>query len=460
MHLVAPFLSTACRRTCGIASANLGLVCAFPDLPELDSPPVSRRQSRKGTPYYSASKVSVTHVLPHPNQVLPLVWPFLTPYERHAVCTATPVLRFIAFLRIQASQLDITRLLDQRIPRSDEPYDRMHSILLACALLRFRFNYANFLRWLGGDYLPATRDWGALQERLTNVAEQPSAEGYPPVDLHLALRVLSEGVPLQGQYCCSYDDVAARNAYNNHPPLVENRNAVWEKLQKEEASAFHLLLPRVLWRVLPGVHLSFMTWVVRRGKGRIVIDPSTTLTPEDTGAANAAIPPPKPGSIENPAVYYGNALQRHWRHIWNMRITHPEDDILLYKDDIDAAFHRIHYNPDAALAFAYVFEDFVIIPVGMIFGARNSPPYFCLVSELRAHVATYDKPLRAAPFSPFIQALELPTEPEEALSAAVADTLNPGTPVATPDGPLHHVTPHGESASSCRADGALQRTFS
>ena len=279
MHLVAPYLSTHCRRQCGLASASLGLICSFPDLPRIDSPPVGVHKRRRCLFGRPSKAISVTHKTPHAHQALPFVWPFLTPLERSKLCAASPVCRFVATLRIRASQLVIERLLDARPPPAGEPFDRTRSLLLACALLRFRFNYADLVRWLGGDYAPAPRDWAALRHRLKAVDAYPPLPGYPPVDSDLALRVLSEGVPLQGTYSCRYSDVVARNSYNNHPPLAAHRDDVWTKLQKEEDLSFHLLFPRILWRVIPGIHLSFMTWVTRRGKGALSSIPARSSPP-------------------------------------------------------------------------------------------------------------------------------------------------------------------------------------
>lgn len=63
-------------------------------------------------------------------------------------------------------------------------------------------------------------------------------------------------------------------------------------------------------------------------------------------------------------------------------------DILQYVDDIQSAFHRVLYHPNAGILFASVFMEFLIVPVGIIFGARNSPLYFTTESELRAHIAS------------------------------------------------------------------------
>ncbi len=90
-----------------------------------------------------------------------------------------------------------------------------------------------------------------------------------------------------------------------------------------------------------------------------------------------------------PPIYYSNALKRHLIWIWRLRLIWPREDIFQYVDDIQAAFHRILYHPNAGIIFATVFAEFLIIPIGTIFGARNSPSIFTLLSALQAHVASY-----------------------------------------------------------------------
>jgi hypothetical protein len=45
------------------------------------------------------------------------------------------------------------------------------------------------------------------------------------------------------------------------------------------------------------------------------------------------------------------------------------------------------YHPDIAVVFAFVFMEFLCIPVGTVFGARNSPSWWCIIAEIRAHLA-------------------------------------------------------------------------
>jgi hypothetical protein len=70
-------------------------------------------------------------------------------------------------------------------------------------------------------------------------------------------------------------------------------------------------------------------------------------------------------------------------------LTWLREDIFQYVNDIHATFHQILYHPDAGIIFAAVFVEFLIIPFGTIFGARNSPSFFTVLLELQAHIASY-----------------------------------------------------------------------
>ena len=87
-----------------------------------------------------------------------------------------------------------------------------------------------------------------------------------------------------------------------------------------------------------------------------MVDPSThVLSDDDSGALNDHMNAQVADDV--PPTYYASAQSRHWKHILNLRISHPRTDILLYKDDINSAFHRVRYHPDIAAAFAYVWGD-------------------------------------------------------------------------------------------------------
>lgn len=257
------------------------------------------------------------------------------------------------------------------------------------------------------NILTPYRDWEAAFEKINEVRNCPIPPGHPKIDVDQAFCVCDEGAPLKGHFSCKLDTVIRRNQYDNHPPLREQYEAVRKKIAKEEQKSFHLLFPHFLVLFIFGLHLNPLTWIVRKGKGRMCVDCSTPLDSADDGTPNASIPGTKDGEInETPPVYFGSALPRHLTHIWNTRIAHPLEDILQFSNDIESAFHRLLYHPVLGIIFASVFMEFLIIPIGLVFRARNSPSWWCLLSEVRAHLAAHYQDW--APLSDLAASVALP----------------------------------------------------
>ena len=83
-----------------------------------------------------------------------------------------------------------------------------------------------------------------------------------------------------------------------------------------------------------------------------------------------------------PPVHQQSTLQHLWRRVYNLRLHHLDKDIIIYKDDLVFAFHRIFYHPDVAVAYAFVLSAYLVIPVGMVFGSRYAPSPFCFLSKM------------------------------------------------------------------------------
>jgi hypothetical protein len=160
---------------------------------------------------------------------------------------------------------------------------------------------------------------------------------------------------------------------------------------------------------------------------------------DEAGSINTQIG--KPGIAdpdECPPVYYGDAFMRFITEVWRMRLTRPFKDILCHCDDIDAAFRRILYHPDMAIAFAYVFNDYLIVPVGQVFGSRSAPSFFSLTSDVRAWIAT-TQDLPSDPLTPLAQYAEL--QPLPTLWNPVQDL--------TPACPDPYYQPHSTNEEAC-----------
>jgi hypothetical protein len=322
------------------------------------------------------------------------VWSFLDPHSRFCCTLALPVMHLYAhytrFANLHRNQIR-SRL---KAPRPSAKLglpglQTSRTRDMGAAFILFQCQYGDLVRWLGGEYTNAHRNWGLVAQICNKAISSEVQHGYPPVDVHSSMRAFTEGVPLRGHFCSSLKDLQTRIQYDNHPPVSGNMEAVRVKFAEEEANSFHLSLPRTLAMFVHGLFVNPIAWIIQKGKGRICIDCSTKLHPTDTGAPNTYIPAPGTAGREdeNPPVYYGSAIRRHAEFLWNLRISHPHEDILQHSDDINAAFRQILYHPELAPVFACVFMECLLIPVGQIFGSRSAPSWWCAPAECRAHAA-------------------------------------------------------------------------
>jgi hypothetical protein len=388
--------------------------------------PFRRRRWGFGIP---SSLRSATHDHATYHSMLHFVWTYLAPVERNNAVQAFPAWAKYHQLRLLAATTSLAPLRQKRPPPgSPDRLPEHRSTMYACALLRFHFYYGDFLRWLGGEYTNRHRDWGATFQILQDACTRPPPIDLPPADFPRGFRISTEGVPLKAYFDSPSADLEARDEYDNHPAVATNMDAVEGKFAKEEEKSFHVHLPRFLVYFIFGLILNPIQWAVRKGKGRICIDCTNGPGGANTlSSANTFIPGPKKGDIDAcPPVHYASAFLRHLQHLWRFRITFPIADILQHCDDVDSAFRRVLYHPDLAIAFAYVFGAYLLIPVGQVFGSRSAPSYFSLLSDIRAFVATCADLITGYPMHPLVQATELSEESDPlSLVPAIADSLNP-----------------------------------
>lgn len=365
--------------------------------------------------------------------ILHLAWGYLTDNERFHLASTLPVFQAYARMRQAASSANLSSLLLPLPLPDNSPVDPERVSCMAHALFRFNFDYGDLIRWLEGPYTDAHRAWDATFAQMETVRNCDPPDRFPTPDYHRTMRACAEGVPLVAQYKSDFASCSHRNRAPLSADLVANSDDVTETLRKEEKLAYHIILPRFLWRFLPGLFLSIFRVAYRYGdpKPRLCVDPSTTLTRRDLGNVNRQIPKPGLDEDKNPTIYYGTAFLRYLSWLWNLRISFPTKDIIQMCDDISAAFHRVLYHPDVAPAFASVWQQWLIIPVGTIFGSRSSPSTYMWKGEMRAHLGHHMALSPAAFDEPLIQRLQLPVEitDEEAtllLAPAASDALNKG----------------------------------
>jgi hypothetical protein len=58
---------------------------------------------------------------------------------------------------------------------------------------------------------------------------------------------------------------------------------------------------------------------------------------------------------------------------YNLRLSSPDNDIVVYANDVKSCFHQIKHHPDMVGAFLYILADYLFFQVGLAFGADFSP---------------------------------------------------------------------------------------
>ena len=110
--------------------------------------PNRRRRWGFGIPSKERTVVSDT---PPAHLFLHFAWQFLAPADQARVVPLCSQWFLYHQLRVRAIRRSVAILHHRRPPPSSPkklPMDR--ALLYACSLLRFNFNYGDFLRWLGG----------------------------------------------------------------------------------------------------------------------------------------------------------------------------------------------------------------------------------------------------------------------------------------------------------------------
>jgi hypothetical protein len=119
------------------------------------------------------------HDRPSPFLVFHHCWSLWTPQERQTLCLAFPIMTDYAKLRLAAASSFVAPLRLPRPPVTDDPIDHSRSWLMAVALLRFNFDYGDLVRWLGGEYTNAHRDWNDAFQQVDAVRQSPVPPDIP-----------------------------------------------------------------------------------------------------------------------------------------------------------------------------------------------------------------------------------------------------------------------------------------
>ena len=90
-----------------------------------------------------------------------------------------------------------------------------------------------------------------------------------------------------------------------------------------------------------------------------------------------------------PEIIYGSSFMKHVEIIWNLRITYPFLNLLLFDDDVKGAFRYDKCHPDTTSSFSFIVSNLMFIPLGGTFGSITSLANFELVARAKAHLTEF-----------------------------------------------------------------------
>jgi hypothetical protein len=403
------------------------------ELPRVQQPPSGNSITRFGElPFFGRpdSAHSFTSDANFPTVILSVLnTDIFSAPDRLALSSTCNALAVIIRSWEHCRQRDISFLRDPR-PHADSqtciPLERQWGYL---TLLIQCNGFANMaIRWLNGSFLDATR-----VARLPEIL-QTYAPVLEPLHLQQLARVLQSGAPAKLVAHFTDNNRQAFRAFGNHKSASDT-SLLERAVNKDERHCFVFVAPLYLEPFMPHIHCSPVSIIRKPGKSdRIAFDGSFTVTATAVSINSVT-------QVHNEwPISYADAFQRHLSHIFNVRITYPDEPIYLWDDDAKAAFRQVKYHPDVAGAYCYQANGMVVVSVGQVFGGNTCPSNWMIIADARARRAEFlQQPENAhlrTPSYPLEDQIQFAIVPSgTVLAPALRDALNTG--IVTPTGIRH-----------------------
>jgi len=303
---------------------------------------------------------------------------FFSIQDHQNIIEVHPLYSHLSYLTKQLQSYDfrpLSKIDPDFATRSSIPMDR--KMQFTAALLHYNFHAASVIRFCGNNYTNTHIDLQQLRANLQNIV--------PDNIICYVIRALTVGAPSFINGHNSRKNFLDYYRYGNHHTITKNPSLVAKALIKEDKYNFFLPFPSWVVRFLYHLHLSPEGLVVKPGKtDRLVFDATFKIS-HSSQSLNTTWTHVK----DEPPIWYGTAFQRHLTRIWNIRISFPLEDILLWDDDVSGAFRLVKYNPEVAAAFSAILNNILCVPVGQNFGGNTSAQNWEGIARAREYLAQH-----------------------------------------------------------------------
>ena len=278
---------------------------------------------------------------------------------------------------IRWRSLDFSTLREPRLNYEDQMSIDPHRVEMAnAAMLHFGLHPGKFVRWMGGEYVGQHRDvpriLGAVQPHI-------SIEDFAHVR-----RILLQGCPHKLQFEESYASKHEIINRGNQKNFIDNPEIVRKTINKEDRYSHLIPMDPVLCHLSPYLRHTSQGIILKEGKSpRVVWDGSTKRTPMDTVLNDIT-------SVADEAeITFGDTKMRFYTDVYNLRISHPLEPILLALADVKACFRFGRIHPDLTGAFGFCADEYYCLATAMVFGSNTSAtswePFRCSIEALSSH---------------------------------------------------------------------------
>ena len=153
-------------------------------------------------------------------------------------------------------------------------------------------------------------------------------------------------------------------------------------LNKEDRNQYIYSFPNWIARFIPNLYLTTQGLLLKTGKNDRLVWDGSFQSDWESVSVNMIL-----DRITEHMIVYGDAFDRYLIRIWNLCLTHPDEEIYLFDDDAKGAFRYRKYHSDVASAFAFSISSFLMIPLGNVYDSIVSPQDWEPFARARTHLA-------------------------------------------------------------------------
>ena len=247
-------------------------------------------------------------------------------------------------------------------------------IMFLTAAIYYDFNLAAVMQFVGNNYTTSYRNVPEIMQTLHGVVDESVCK-----DIH---RILTTGCPNHAYGHSTRENFLKYIIYGNHKLVLKNPDLIRKAINKEDRLNYAMPFPCWIIHFIPNLHVTPSGIVIKPGKNdRLTYNSSIKLDWDSQPIKNIT------NLLLEPDLIYGSAYERHLIQVWNLRISYPTNDILLWDDDVTGAFRHGKFNPEIIGAFAFMLLQLLIIPCGLQFGCTFSPANFKPLARSRQQLA-------------------------------------------------------------------------